>query len=71
MASWAARSRPAVEGQEVEGEVDESSPEAGRGNRALVAEGYATMPAPGTYRLAAVVCSAENAMVAATNRPEG
>jgi hypothetical protein len=28
-------------------------PEAGRGNRALVAEGYATMPAPGLYRLAA------------------
>ncbi len=27
-------------------------PEAGRGNRALVAEGYATMLAPGTYRLA-------------------
>jgi hypothetical protein len=27
-------------------------PEAGRGNRALVAEGYATMPARGTYRLA-------------------
>jgi hypothetical protein len=27
-------------------------PEAGRGNRALVAEGFATMPAPGTYRLA-------------------
>lgn len=26
-------------------------PEAGRGNRALVAEGYATTPAPGTYRL--------------------
>jgi hypothetical protein len=26
-------------------------PEAGRGNRALVAEGYATMPSPGTYRL--------------------
>jgi hypothetical protein len=26
-------------------------PEAGRGNRALVAEGYATMPARGTYRL--------------------
>jgi hypothetical protein len=25
-------------------------PEAGRGNRALVAEGYAAMPAPGTYR---------------------
>jgi hypothetical protein len=28
-----------------------SRPEAGRGNRALVAEGYATMPATGTYRL--------------------
>jgi hypothetical protein len=28
-------------------------PEAGRGNRALVAEGYAIMPAPGFYRLAA------------------
>lgn len=27
-------------------------PEAGRGNRALVAEGYATMLAPGVYRLA-------------------
>jgi hypothetical protein len=29
-----------------------SRPEAGRGNRALVAEGYATMTAPGTYELA-------------------
>jgi hypothetical protein len=29
-----------------------SRPEAGRGHRALVAEGYAAMPAPGTYRLA-------------------
>jgi hypothetical protein len=29
-----------------------SRPDAGRGNRALVAEGYATMPASGTYRLA-------------------
>jgi hypothetical protein len=28
-----------------------SRPEAGRGNRALVAEGYATMPARGTYWL--------------------
>ena len=27
--------------------------DAGRGNRALVAEGYATMQAPGVYRLAA------------------
>jgi hypothetical protein len=30
-----------------------SRPEAGRGNRALVAEGYATMPASGFYHLAA------------------
>jgi len=30
-----------------------SRPEAGRGNRALVAEGFATMLAPGMYRLAA------------------
>jgi hypothetical protein len=30
-----------------------SRPDAGRGNRALVAEGYATMPAQGTYRLTA------------------
>jgi hypothetical protein len=30
-----------------------SRPEAGRGNRALVAEAYATMPAYGTYRLVA------------------
>lgn len=29
-----------------------SRPEAGRGNRALVAKGYATMLAPGVYRLA-------------------
>ena len=29
--------------------------EAGRGNRALVAEGYATSPAPGVYRLATAV----------------
>ena len=28
-------------------------PDAGRGNRALVAEGYATMLAPGSYQLAA------------------
>jgi hypothetical protein len=31
-----------------------SRPEAGRGNRALVAEGFATMIAPGTYRLASL-----------------
>ena len=29
-----------------------SRPEAGRGNRALVAEGYATMLSPGWYQLA-------------------
>jgi hypothetical protein len=34
-----------------------SRPEAGRGNRALVAEGYATMPGPGVYRLAATSLS--------------
>jgi len=32
-----------------------SRPEAGRGNRALVAEGYATMSAPGFYKLATTV----------------
>jgi hypothetical protein len=31
-----------------------SRPEAGRGNRALVAEGYAVMPASGVYHLAGV-----------------
>jgi len=30
-----------------------SRPEAGRGNRALVAEGYATTPTAGVYQLAA------------------
>jgi len=35
-----------------------SRPDAGRGNRALVAEGYATMLAPGTYRLTAGLVSA-------------
>jgi hypothetical protein len=29
-----------------------SRPEAGRGNRALVADGYAATPAPGVYQLA-------------------
>jgi hypothetical protein len=32
-----------------------SRPEAGRGNHALVKEGYATRPAPGVYQLAAPV----------------
>ena len=35
-----------------------SRPEAGLGNRALVKEGYATMPAYGTYRLAAPIATA-------------
>jgi hypothetical protein len=30
-----------------------SRPEAGRGNRALVNEGYATMSAPGVYHITA------------------
>ncbi len=34
-------------------------PEAGRGNRALVAEGHATMPVPGVYQLAAGRASEE------------
>ena len=34
-----------------------SRPEAGRGNRALVAEGYAIMLAPGTYQLASLITS--------------
>ena len=37
-----------------------SRPEAGRGNRALVAEGYATMPSRGTYWLAAGCPSPED-----------
>ncbi len=36
-----------------------SRPDAGRGNRALVAEGYATMPASGVYRLAAAHATIE------------
>jgi hypothetical protein len=38
-----------------------SRPEAGRGNRALVKEGYATMPAPGCYRLIRWVAPGEPA----------
>jgi hypothetical protein len=51
-----ARSFLAGAGMTVPGEMARVTglprPEAGRGNRALVAEGYATMPAPGVYRLA-------------------
>lgn len=35
-----------------------SRPEAGLGNRALVAEGYARMPAPGTYHLTGLIMGA-------------
>ena len=46
-------------GQTIPGELARvaglSRPEAGRGNRALVAEGYATMSAPGFYELASEV----------------
>jgi hypothetical protein len=41
-------------------------PEAGRGNRALVAEGYATMLSPGTYRLAAAPAPEPQSAFAAT-----
>jgi hypothetical protein len=36
-----------------------SRPDAGLGNRALVAEGFATMPARGTYQLAATIANGE------------
>ena len=39
-----------------------SRPEAGRGNRALVAEGYATMLAPGRYELAAPIAAPKAAV---------
>jgi hypothetical protein len=46
-------------------------PDAGRGNRALVAEGYATMPAPGVYQLAAgrAVQEAGFEMIATSSGP--
>jgi hypothetical protein len=48
-----------------------SRPEAGRGNRALVAEGFATMLAPGLYRLAAPPAAAEAASLdAAAGEPD-
>jgi hypothetical protein len=50
-----ARSFLATAGMTLPGELARvaglSRPDAGQGNRALVAEGYATMPASGTYRL--------------------
>jgi hypothetical protein len=42
-----------------------SRPEAGRGNRLLVAEGFATMLSPGTYRLAAGRTALEDPLAAA------
>ena len=38
-----------------------SRPDAGLGNRALVAEGYATMIAPGAYRLTDASVGAQRA----------
>ena len=46
-----------------------SRPEAGRGNRALVAEGYAAMSAPGVYRLAAHAGEPVTAVTAMTAGP--
>jgi hypothetical protein len=37
-----------------------SRPEAGRGNRALVAEGFAAMLAPGWYQLAATASASRS-----------
>ena len=45
-----------------------SRPDAGRGNRALVAEGYATMSVPGFYELAKVVRTVNSQMVASLGR---
>jgi hypothetical protein len=47
-----------------------SRPEAGRGNRALVAEGYATMIGPGTYRLADLSRDAHARSLSSTTGPE-
>ena len=53
-----ARAFLAAAGMTIPGELARvtglSRPDAGRGNRALVAEGYAAMPAAGTYRLIGV-----------------
>jgi len=43
-----------------------SRPEAGRGNRALVAEGYATMSAPGFYGLASLAEGGVNSQLVAS-----
>jgi hypothetical protein len=57
-------------GQTMRGELARvtglSRPEAGRGNRALVAEGYATMLATGVYRLSAWTASSPCAEFAAS-----
>jgi hypothetical protein len=61
-----ARSFLAGAGMTIPGELSRvtglSRPEAGRGNRGLVAEGYATMPASGTYRLADLAQPARKAL---------
>jgi hypothetical protein len=48
-----------------------SRPEAGRGNRALVAEGYASMLATGVYRLSAGTAATPNAQLAIATQQLG
>jgi hypothetical protein len=72
-----ARSFLAGAGMTIPGELARvtglSRPEAGRGNRALVAEGYATMPAYGVYKLSqrspAANLDAENGSLQADQNP--
>jgi hypothetical protein len=48
-----------------------SRPEAGLGNRALVAEGFATMLAPGMYQLSSVIsCTREDSHQTQSERPD-
>ena len=46
-----------------------SRPDAGRGNRALVAEGYASMPASGVYHLVDGLLAAQRAVEEYHTRP--
>jgi hypothetical protein len=47
-----------------------SRPEAGRGNRALVAEGYATMPSVGEYHLASLLTPSRSARSVIAEKPK-
>jgi hypothetical protein len=70
-----ARSFLAAAGLTVPGELARvtglSRTDAGRGNRALVAEGYAAMPAYGTYRLLTLRAEAPEEAVDFEGRPSG